>query len=865
MKLAKFLVFFIFLLAFAPLAGAQSIDNLYIKSLTPAVQISPCETAVFEFEVYNLGDETDAFDFGVDPFFDHAKLSSAAITLESGKSQNIKLYLTPLCSKYGSFDIHFLARSRASQALFQEIVQLEIVPNDVLKVSSSQSRIKVGLESSFVEIPLENIGPRDSVYSLFLESDIDWLKVLPKSITLPAQSTGTVKIFTFPEGLEEGSYHATLVAKVDSSGIEYAKTFEIILKEPGFREALTSAVFAIGSFLAGYWWVFLLISIAFIIGVPALAVFFIWHNATKELRKELKHKKRQEKYKKKAEHQREKELQQLESENLNYPRLKKKVVQVIKRELKKEFKLVPKTTSFPILPSILMLVLIGLGYLVYTFQHILIYFKGYILLAVVILFVLSILLIITRRAQSSRLKSKIALQDIDKIKAELKDKFSKNYELIHKEVFKEFSSRRWMLWAVPAVLFTLITLLIFFILSPVFDFPASAFFGMVTAIIAAVCLLAIFIDRAAYSFNTVQFFLGKTADNRILHLPSGWTKGLYEITLKLASKAEHAVIFIQKFRKFPEPPEDSRVYQYFEINLHNISAEEIKFSLAIKNSWAKTFNKIKVMRYTQKWVCIPMVKREEDKTYTYYEAKSPALDGVFAIVGRPASKRKSDETEDFLKSEVKSLEKKEIKIEKISDVNTEPELMGEQEPKKSKKIMMLAVLILFFASFVYLGFYSLNFTEPAQLYNSEELDKIENMTNEIVGIPFDASAGIPPQIWMENTEQTLDLAQFFQDPDGDALLFSASPVEHIGIRFENGAAILVPDFNWYGKTTVVFSATDNEGASIDSNPVQIIVEEAPEKVRIKEFFVSFKPYLKYFLIGVVMVIALLALFEVRKD
>ncbi len=85
---------------------------------------------------------------------------------------------------------------------------------------------------------------------------------------------------------------------------------------------------------------------------------------------------------------------------------------------------------------------------------------------------------------------------------------------------------------------------------------------------------------------------------------------------------------------------------------------------------------------------------------------------------------------------------------------------------------------------------------------------------------------IPDQTWSEDSQISINLTQYFSD-DG-VLSFSASPVQNIQIQISNGIASLVPDKDFYGTRTVVFTATDIEGLSVDSNSIILNVNPLPE-------------------------------------
>lgn len=855
--LKVFLLAFFIVAALSP-AGAieavnNQIDNLHIEALTQSVDISPCETAAFEFRLTNIGSLTDTFYLGVDPFVGNAKLTKNTLILKPSVSQVVKLYITPACDLYGNFEVSLLAQSKSSEALFSETAVLDIMPNDVLLIAPYVNKIKAGYEPSFVELPLANIGPRESAYILALETAVDWIKLKPESVTIAANSSQSAKLFMLPPSTaDNGVYEATVVAKT-GSGREYAKTFRIMLKSPGINSYIEAKVSSILHFFASYWWKILLAVALMIFGAPLLVLFFIWRSATREIRKELKEQRQKEKEEQKQEKirdnlklQKQMESKKQEAETINYSNLAKKAVPVLKRELNKEFKLIPKNPDFNILKlvglSLLVMAVLAAAYLVYAFYDALFYFKLYAAAALASLILCMVIFFAVRAVKSRHIKEALSPADAVRIKSEIKEQLFDDYNIVHKSTFRKFSSLRWIFWLVVALFLIGLSALSLFVLSSISALPIFNLVGFALLALAVVCIIFATVQHCLYLKNTARFFFGKLSKKQ-LAVSLEWLGGLYKLAFLPSSKTEHAALLVRKFRKFAEKPGD-RAYQYFEIESHNLTVKELKLFFSIRKSWLGD-GKAKLMQFTDKWISLPTTKVSEDEKFFYYEACANNLNAVFAIACfcKPASI--TQETE---------LQSRQISIAE------------ESIPAGKRKLhyFLFAVSLLVVAVVISAAFYSSQL-QPADKSNIDGITKIEDVTNHVAGLPSNITAGIPLQQWMENTEQRIDLSKYFNDPDNEALVFSASPVEHVSIRFERATAVLVPDFNWNGNTAVIFRATDSDGATASSNLVELVVTPAPEKLKIQQFFASFKPYIKYFLLGVVMVIAVMALFELKRD
>ncbi|MBW2994313.1 PGF-pre-PGF domain-containing protein, partial [Candidatus Woesearchaeota archaeon] len=117
--------------------------------------------------------------------------------------------------------------------------------------------------------------------------------------------------------------------------------------------------------------------------------------------------------------------------------------------------------------------------------------------------------------------------------------------------------------------------------------------------------------------------------------------------------------------------------------------------------------------------------------------------------------------------------------------------------------------------------------------------------------------GIPQQMWDQDLQHSLDLSKYFNDPDGDELNFTFNELDTIDVWVDSEVAYFMPDYKWSGQRTIIFTATDGKGGEISSNPVKLIVKKT---IFPKEYI----GYLKYVLIGVIILILLLAVLIFRK-
>lgn len=87
---------------------------------------------------------------------------------------------------------------------------------------------------------------------------------------------------------------------------------------------------------------------------------------------------------------------------------------------------------------------------------------------------------------------------------------------------------------------------------------------------------------------------------------------------------------------------------------------------------------------------------------------------------------------------------------------------------------------------------------------------------------------IPDLKLEENKEYTIDLSSYFKDDDNDILIFSIGIASNIESSVTNSIVKLKPQQDWYGASEIIFYAEDNKGNKIESNKINLIVEQGPE-------------------------------------
>lgn len=84
-------------------------------------------------------------------------------------------------------------------------------------------------------------------------------------------------------------------------------------------------------------------------------------------------------------------------------------------------------------------------------------------------------------------------------------------------------------------------------------------------------------------------------------------------------------------------------------------------------------------------------------------------------------------------------------------------------------------------------------------------------------------------VWYEDSIKTINMSDYFVDPDGDSLSFKVEDEpEEVLINFDGEIATLTPEPDWFGNRRIRFIATDSDGVSLKSPRITIEVVDYPE-------------------------------------
>lgn len=811
-------------------------DTILLFPLSDRQEIDACTSAQYDFEITNAGTFADTFLLSVDPLSDSVQFNESVIFLLPGEFKVVTANIFPPCGLYGNQRLTLTAESAVTGTAAQESFTLNIKPTHIPLIADGIERIRITFDRSGVLIPISNLGDKDTTYELILEGE-SWMRFSKDTVNIPQRRTDTVQLITEPDNrtIREGEYPATIVARVDETGVEYAKEIVFVLKQPTWVDTL-----------AAYWWVGVLGVIGLIIIFLILGRVKTYLDDTHEERMARKEEKRRErerqardrevlkaqkaKEKEKLKEQKEKErLAKIEEkaklrakaledkETARHLTLMDKVTGIFLKELRREYKYKPlegEGGRFRYFVALFLLIAVAAAW--FFWDQIAAYWTAVgagILAAIVLLVLLTLLLRLKRNSTKNKLSEKDQNTCRDNAIKQLKGE----YELIKWENIDAFyPGTPWgkiVAWALLTVALIAGAVWTYMNKDLFFDYAWMSIVG-VCATLAALIIIVAIARRRLKNRRIIEREYGELNANKYETIQTQEKWGLHELSFKLKHKAESALLRVNanSWNTQPIAPE-GKVFRYFAVDhvgFDDKDVEKVNFRFAVKKSWMRRHNiaenKVKLMRFTNgKWTNVQSTSslQGDDRTLIY-EASHTAL-SLFAIVGE----------KDTAVAAVAAPRAKETKKEAKEVIQDESNFDASWLVYSLIALLALAVL-----------------TAPLYLNNpaddvvpAEDLDAvgedIEEITDAVAGI--DDMGGIPPQTWPQDTTHTIDLGEYFTDPDQESLSYTHTPVEHVDISYSGDVAQLTPEAGWTGEGVVVFTATDSDNATVDSNPVRLRV------------------------------------------
>lgn len=118
----------------------------------------------------------------------------------------------------------------------------------------------------------------------------------------------------------------------------------------------------------------------------------------------------------------------------------------------------------------------------------------------------------------------------------------------------------------------------------------------------------------------------------------------------------------------------------------------------------------------------------------------------------------------------------------------------------------------------------INIAQPTtlaiQASSSEQISTVQQTPSFIVENQTAANFFIEI---LKNSVYAFDLSTYFTDPDGDTLIYTAIPKEHISAIISGSSVDITPEKDWTGETSIIFTADDEKGGVVQSPAIVVQV------------------------------------------
>ena len=402
------------------------------------------------------------------------------------------------------------------------------------------------------------------------------------------------------------------------------------------------------------------------------------------------------------------------------------------------------------------------------------------------------------KAQKEKEKQK-KQKELDKAKQKAIDKYDKQikseYELISKKDIVQ-GERIQTRWVFNLVLF-FVTLII---LAVLVQFRTFFWTHKYYVALGIIILIALFILRKITRIRkAIATWRGLILANEVLLMNINWRKGLHQLSFKMDAPAKKIKVIAKQGRtrhaKHTHPKEF--VYKYFRVlsSIQDVDVKEAKYRFKISRKW---------------------LNKREIKTEDI---------ALAVLKGDHYSK---------LKTTREGSDSKYVYYKATADCFGQFAIIGKTSAKERYKPYWIAWVVLL-VLLVIGGAIALKLTTDQPIHVK----------------------GIPPQMWQQDTQHSLDLNAYFNDPDGDELTYNFNEVRDIDVWIDQGTAYFMPDIGWSGQRSVTFTATDGKGGEVQSNPVKLVVK----KTLIPKQYAG---YLKYVLAGIILLVIIITILILRK-
>jgi len=193
-------------------------NGLSLSSLSEERAVCSGTTGDFMLTLNNDGRWTETYDLILSgEAAQWGSISKTSMTLTSGESEDVNVYVTPENGEYGEYSVTLTAQSRTTDAVVSKELKLNSEDCYDFDLSASENFASF-CDNSEVNIPLtvENFGVEQNNFELTLDGN-SWSSLSTDQFTIPARSSKTFDLILSPETGKLGNHQFEITAKSTNS------------------------------------------------------------------------------------------------------------------------------------------------------------------------------------------------------------------------------------------------------------------------------------------------------------------------------------------------------------------------------------------------------------------------------------------------------------------------------------------------------------------------------------------------------------------------------------------------------------------------------------------------------------------------
>jgi uncharacterized membrane protein len=205
----------------------QSADNIFFSIEASRISTCPCTGITVPFTLKNKGNFFERYEIYTETNEDVYSIVPANVGVLPGDTVSGFLNFRTPCDAYGDFSAPLTVRSVNANSRAQ--VQMDVTVNQCYDFSlTAPSYIRACQDAvTYVPINISNTADIANAYTMELDDEPRWTRLLGNQIALDPHSSGYTELELFPAHVEPGNYSLLLSAETEIGTLEAERSIQV--------------------------------------------------------------------------------------------------------------------------------------------------------------------------------------------------------------------------------------------------------------------------------------------------------------------------------------------------------------------------------------------------------------------------------------------------------------------------------------------------------------------------------------------------------------------------------------------------------------------------------------------------------------